>query len=202
MVFKVGGIRVKLDFTFAAAVTLMLVFASSRIAVISFLSSLAHEAGHTACILLFGIKPEIIRLSFFGMRMECAGENILDYRRDAVFLLSGAAVNIFTAVTARIIGLTGASDTEYVTVINLIIAGFNLLPAVPLDGGRALYLLVCGRSSREKAERVIKITSYFTVAFLICFGIYLYLCRRLSFSYAAVTVYLSVQTFLCLKKSP
>lgn len=38
--------------------------------------------------------------------------------------------------------------------ISLILSGFNLLPALPLDGGRALYLILCRLYGRRKANKV------------------------------------------------
>lgn len=199
MVFELRGIKIKLGFTFAAVVTLMLLFAKTEIALISFVSSVAHETGHVACLLFFGVKPEYISLGFFGMRMECRGEGSLDYLRDALFLLSGAAVNVFLALFSAAFLFTDSVTVRYVFSVNTVIAVFNLLPLYTLDGGKALYLFLCRTGKTEKADRVIKITSYLTVAFLTCFGIYLYLCGRLSVSFAAVTVYLILQTVFSVK---
>ncbi|MCQ2462849.1 MAG: site-2 protease family protein [Clostridia bacterium] len=199
MLFEIRGIKIKLGFGFAAVVTLMLLFCETEIALISFASSVAHETGHIACLLFFGVKPEYISLGFFGMRMECRGESRLDYLRDALFLLSGAAVNVFLAFASAAFFFTGCMTVKYIFSVNAVIAAFNLLPVEALDGGKALYLFLCRTGEREKADRIIAITSYLTVAFLTCFGIYLYLCGVLSVSFAAVTGYLILQTVFSVK---
>ena len=194
MVFELFGIRFKLCFSFAATVTLMLLFSRTSVALISFLSSIAHETGHVMCLFLFGVRPRSITLGFFGMRMICADENRLDYRRDAIFLLSGVAVNLFLIAVALPFCRAGSRFADYVFAVNAVIALFNLLPVETLDGGKALYLFLCSKRTPAAAAKGICVTSYLTVAFLVGFGIYLYYCRRLSLSFAAVTVYLIVQT--------
>ena len=122
-------------------------------ALLLFASILAHEFGHALVARRRGVKIEEIDLWLLGgvARMSGRPETAGDELR---FALAGPAV---TAVVAAIFGaLALALPTStpaalravvgYEAEINLIILGFNLIPAFPLDGGRVARALLWRRS--------------------------------------------------------
>jgi Zn-dependent protease len=122
-------------------------------ALLLFASILAHEFGHAIIARRRGVEIEEIDLWLLGGvarmsgRPKTAGDEL-------VFALAGPAV---TAVVAAIFGaLALALPTStpaalravvgYQAEINLLILGFNLVPAFPLDGGRVARALLWRRS--------------------------------------------------------
>lgn len=112
------------------------------------LSALCHELGHLTALKLVGAKVEQIRLTAFGAEIR-TDTRYLSYGREIFCTLAGPAVNLFLAVVlARVTGdylMAGA---------NLFLGVFNLLPLPSLDGGRALYLMVCWASDPLLADSV------------------------------------------------
>ncbi|MGZ4372057.1 MAG: site-2 protease family protein [Gaiellaceae bacterium] len=122
-------------------------------ALLLFASILAHEFGHALVARRRGVDIEEIDLWLLGgvARMSGRPKTAGDELR---FALAGPAV---TAVIAGIFGalalvLPTSSPAAlravvgYQAEINLLILGFNLVPAFPLDGGRAARALLWRRS--------------------------------------------------------
>ena len=96
-----------------------------------------HEMGHWAVLKCMGAPITGLRLNVFGAVME-TDRTSLSYGGELAAVLAGPAANLLCAV------LLSLADKEASVLIgaNLILCMFNLLPVRPLDGGRALYLLV------------------------------------------------------------
>jgi Zn-dependent protease/predicted transcriptional regulator len=122
-------------------------------ALLLFASILAHEFGHALVARRRGIEVEEIDLWLLGgvARMSGRPHTAED---ELSFALAGPAVTgvIALAFGVAAIALTGTGPTalkavvDYQWEVNLLILGFNLLPAFPLDGGRVARALLWRRS--------------------------------------------------------
>jgi Zn-dependent protease len=118
-------------------------------ALLLFASILAHEFGHALVARRRGVEIEEIDLWLLGgvARMSGRPQSASD---ELSFALAGPAV---TAVVAAVFGALalvlpssapGAlrAVVRYQAEVNLLILGFNLVPAFPLDGGRVARALL------------------------------------------------------------
>ncbi len=127
--------------------TTLLVVAVATLTGIGFMASiLAHEAGHAIVAKRNGINSREIRLSLFGgvAALERGAPTPGVEMRVA---FAGPAVNLVvaTAMLGGGIALAGNGRDSilfealiWLGGINLILGAFNLLPGLPLDGGRIL----------------------------------------------------------------
>ena len=115
-------------------------------AVVFFLSLLAHEVSHAVVARHNGVGVRSITLWLFGGVAQLDGEAHTpgaDFRIAAVgpgtsLVLAGAfGLAQLAATAAGAHGLV-VGALSWLWTINLILAGFNLIPAAPLDGGRIL----------------------------------------------------------------
>ncbi len=120
-----------------------------------FASVLAHELGHSIVAQREGLEIEEITLWIFGgvsnleeMPREPGREIKISVVGPGISLILGGVLYAASSYTA--------SDTIvflsiYLGFINLFLAGFNLLPAFPMDGGRILRAIFATRMSYAKA---------------------------------------------------
>jgi Zn-dependent protease len=110
------------------------------------ISVLLHELGHAVVARRQGIAVSAITLELLGGYTEMAGESPSP-KADALVSLVGPAISAVLGVLG--LGLQwlfphGVADQLAFQIAwsNLIVAAFNVLPGLPLDGGRALRALV------------------------------------------------------------
>jgi len=119
-------------------------------AILFFGSVLMHELAHSAVARARGIPVEGITLFIFGgvARVRSDVENPKDeFLITVVGPLSSAAIGLVLLVFARIGTRWGVANSvtgvaDFLALANFILAGFNLIPGFPLDGGRLLRSLV------------------------------------------------------------
>ncbi|MGW1519227.1 site-2 protease family protein [Streptomyces sp. NPDC002287] len=128
-------------------------------AVAFYASVLVHELAHTIAALRFRLPVRRIQLQFFGGVSEIEKESETPGREFVLAfvgpLLSLALAGIFylgmdAVDPASVPGVLLAG----LMVSNLLVAAFNLLPGLPLDGGRMLRALVWGITGRPMAGTV------------------------------------------------
>jgi PDZ domain-containing secreted protein/Zn-dependent protease/CBS domain-containing protein len=114
--------------------------------VLFFLSILLHELGHAFRALEEGMKIEGITLWLFGGVARFRG---MFPSAGAEFrvAIAGPVVSLGLVAVFAVVGLPEPSSewarattgiADYLARINAILVGFNLVPALPLDGGRVL----------------------------------------------------------------
>lgn len=120
-----------------------------------FASVLLHELGHALAARRYGIPTRRITLSLIGGVAQLDGMPHRP-RQELVVALAGPAVNFAIAaglfVASPLLG-TGVVSwlAGQLLVANLILGVFNLLPAFPMDGGRALRALLAERVGSRRA---------------------------------------------------
>lgn len=144
-------------------------------AVLLALCVLAHELGHTAVSLALGQPVHRVVIFLLGGVSEIEGE--IGRPRDEVLIaLAGPLVSLALAGGAWA-GLSATTANTVPAVLfalltwsNLIVAVFNLLPGLPLDGGRAVRAAVWGATRSRFTGTKVAAWSGRIVAILVAAG--------------------------------
>lgn len=115
-----------------------------------FASVLVHELAHSVVAVLHGIPVRRITLFLFGGVAEITREPS-DAKTELRVALAGPATSALIAASLWV-AHAALGDTpsrpglqlavQYLAMANTILLGFNLLPGLPLDGGRVLRALI------------------------------------------------------------
>lgn len=133
------------------------------VAALAFLASLlAHELAHAVVARRNGVEVEGITLWLLGGVAQLKGRSPspgADFRIAGVGPLTSLVLSGAFAVLAglgRLSGLDGLplAVLDYLSVINLLLAVFNLLPAAPLDGGRLLRAVLWKRRGDAQSAAI------------------------------------------------
>ncbi|RPK37684.1 putative zinc metalloprotease Rip3 [Streptomyces sp. ADI91-18] len=128
-------------------------------AVAFYASVLVHELAHTVAALRFKLPVRRIQLQFFGGVSEIEKESetpgrefvlafvgpLLSLALAGLFYLGMKAVDPATVPGVLLAGLM---------ISNLLVAAFNLLPGLPLDGGRMLRAVIWGITGKPMTGTV------------------------------------------------
>jgi len=152
----IRGCRVSVSFFFLAAAALILTEDQSGTALLTFAAAALHETGHLLVMRRFRVRLLQVRFTPFGVDIEKSVGTDRSYPRDALISLSGPLTNL---VTAALFYLFGSGCSLFI-LVNLALALFNLLPIEPLDGGQALYSLLCIRFRPEQSAKAVAVVSF------------------------------------------
>ncbi|MDX2092104.1 MAG: site-2 protease family protein [Kofleriaceae bacterium] len=114
---------------------------------LAFGSVLLHELGHAVIARLLGVHIAGIELGFFGGAAKMAGIPRRPNHEIAI-AIAGPIVSLVLAGVGLGLGMLFHSEMlGMIGWINLVLAGFNLIPALPMDGGRILRAVLAKRTS-------------------------------------------------------
>ena len=122
------------------------------------LAVVVHELGHVAALVLCGAEVYGLRMEACGLALRCAPPE------GAVRTI--AAAGLFCIL--RGLGYPEGAD------LSLLYACANLLPVLPLDGGRALEAVVAALAGARAAERLLDVLGLVLPVALMGLGVVLF----------------------------
>ncbi len=105
---------------------------------ITLLSVTLHECCHIFTARLFGLRVKALTVTPLGQIAEIDGIDLLPLSKKLMVAFSGPLLNF----GLFLICLLFLPRLEYFKAVNLALCMFNLVPSLPLDGGRALHILL------------------------------------------------------------
>lgn len=119
-----------------------------------FLCVFLHECGHALAAYAFGIRTLDVTLSFFGgvARLAKPARRPIE---DAIIAFAGPAVNLAIAAILYYVIQPESFILRNLTIANLLLAVFNLLPGYPLDGGTIARAILTNFMPRNRARVIV-----------------------------------------------
>jgi Zn-dependent protease len=156
------GFPIEINLSFLILLGLVLVWFGGLLGVLfvgfAFASVVLHELGHALVARQLGVHVAGIELGFLGGAAKMVNLPRTP-RHELLIAAAGPAVSLMLGGALLGIGMLLphgpiAQGVVTVGVINLVIAGFNLIPALPMDGGRILRALLVPRFGHVQATDI------------------------------------------------
>lgn len=132
----------------------------------AYLSMLLHETAHLCAALYLGLRISYFALYPFGVNLKLKNKMVASMSDAMILYLSGPAVNIIIAFTARIIGST------FLYRMNIMLFVMNILPVMPLDGGCLMKKQLSGKLGTDRAVYIMRVISVFIALVMAAAGGY------------------------------
>lgn len=125
------------------------------------LAAAVHELGHMLVIKLLGGGIKSLSFEASGLCMSLCG--LGDAADEAAALLAGPAAGLIFALICSYCGSKTAGRLLLECAgYGILLTAYNLLPALPLDGGRAVYVFLSEVLGRAKAGKILEYSGIFT----------------------------------------
>ncbi|MBP2653289.1 MAG: peptidase [Firmicutes bacterium] len=155
---KIAGVQLVLNNWFLALILLFSLVGLGGKAAGVFLAVIWHEAAHAVVALILGFKVREIELLPFGgvARIDSIGE--ADSISEIMIAGAGPLASLVMAAALYLLRTElefMAGTLEFYYQANIMLAAFNLLPSLPLDGGRIVRAWLAMRWDYGKATRLV-----------------------------------------------
>jgi Zn-dependent protease/CBS domain-containing protein len=157
-----------------------------------FVGVLLHEFGHSLVALRYGYEIDSITLWLLG-GVASFTEFPEDWRHELVIAIAGPIVSVLIGIGSYVVFVSLPSSLNpvrfvfgYLTILNIVLAAFNLLPGFPMDGGRILRAILARNQphaqATQQAAAVGKVFAFmlgllglFTNLFLVLLAFFIYI---------------------------
>ncbi len=159
---------------------------------IVFISMMLHEFGHIIAGILSGGRIHSLTILPVGFNARICDVNP---EKSTVFAVNatGPFVNIFIYGICQVVQSIFCIESEILDLIiisNLALAVFNLLPVLPLDGGRILMHVIADKKGFFFAHNVLERLSVFLASVILMSGVVQIMANPHNFSLLAIGFYM------------
>ncbi len=174
-----GGIRIRLHWFFLLMLFVLGFMGYLWETLILFVLVLAHELVHLLAARAHGLGTGEVMLFPFGGVATVEEALELDPRAEQQVALAGPLFNFLLAGISLVVysNVPAWRDEEiflFFIRCNLVLGAFNLLPALPLDGGRILRAMLSATLGFRRATELAIRLSQLQAGLLAALGLYLY----------------------------
>lgn len=165
------GMRIKVHAVFLLLLLLYAIMNLLTEALLVFGIVVFHELGHTMAARGYGIRVKEIELLPIGGVARLEDLMSIDPQVEAAVAIAGPINNVLLIAAAlflRSIMPLRAETVSFFLQANLMIMGFNMIPALPLDGGRIYRATLTKRLGFRKAtERAARLGQWTSIFFMV-----------------------------------
>lgn len=169
----------------------MIIFDKTGLIVPTLLAVFLHEAGHLFCMWAKGIPPKQIKL--IPSSIQITASDFSSFKSDIAVSFCGPLCNLVLFIILYFnFYLYKNYNILIFSLINLLIAFFNMLPLKGLDGGKILHSIVALKSNTEKADKVLSIVTFIFSLLTVAFAVFLTVNNIFNISLYITALYLLI----------
>ncbi len=192
---RLFGVDISLDIFFILLFGIYWCLGVLGQAMVIFCIVFLHEMGHVVVAKGYGVKVTGVELLPFGGVARMEGNIELDPVADIYVALAGPLTNAFLAGLGYMLQKFGVGNQQWLPFFvqsNILLGLFNLLPAIPLDGGRIFRALVSLHWGLKRAtERAVTLSIGLSTAMALAGAWSVVTGRGNNFNFLVIAVFLT-----------
>jgi stage IV sporulation protein FB len=195
---RVKRIIVSIDISIAIVFIIALIFGFFIQYLMTIAFIIIHELSHMLVALISGGRIYSLRILPVGLNAQIDDSRLSKYRKILIYM-AGPCINLIFALIIYLISANYFVSAELAlgVYINIWLALFNLLPVLPLDGGKITMELLANRYGLFGAYKKMYIVSFLLSAGIIILGLVIFINSLYNVSLILVGIYI----LLCTKES-
>ncbi len=200
---RLFGGRLKINLLMFPAVAVLFFIGMGDIVFYYIPTVLIHEWAHVIFATALGMTVNEMELFPFGCaaKLQCFA---VSRAKEIVVAAAGPAANMLAACAVFFIDkyATPIAIADKLIASNLALAAVNLLPALPLDGGRIVRALFASFMGYKRATRLMAVAGIFFAAVLLGVGVWALFRETVNPSFFIMGFFLCVAAVKELKSAP
>lgn len=190
---SVDGIEIKIDILSIIIFGVLAYLGILQQFLLIFVVFVLHESSHIIIARMSGLTVRSIRITPFGGIAQIESFYYTDEKTEFAVAIAGPLMNLTLAVVFSF--LTNYIDfqdgwVETFIYVNVMLAGINLIPALPLDGGRALRAIMKKIVNEKQANTIMINLSIIVGSALLLWAGYFALNRVLNFNAIVLGIFI------------
>lgn len=174
LIGKIAGVKLRFNIFFLGLCLIYTLLGMGIEILVILAALLIHEVAHAIMGKALGIKVLEIELLPFGGQAKLEDFTGLQPSKEIYIALAGPLISLSVAAAFYFLGLAEKYDyVNYIIKINLLLGLFNLLPALPLDGGRILRSLLSSLKGFRRATAISASIGKILAVIITVYGAYL-----------------------------
>lgn len=154
-------------------VAISIIIGNGRKVATIFFAVFAHELAHVVTARIFRLQVKEIEMYPFGGAIKMGSLLELNPTHEIVVSLAGPIANIMIAtIYVALDSRLDIGGHDYFIRANLMLACFNILPALPLDGGRAVRAMLSKEIGLKSATQIMANGGIVLSIFMVASGVY------------------------------
>ena len=131
-------------------------FDSGQQLLMTMCAMLIHESGHITGLIIKNIPFERVKIGITGANIVYGSGKLTSYNDDMFIAVMGSCFNFTAVLMALIVEFVLEYDLSFFIGINAFLGIFNMLPVLPLDGGRITLSLLSKTLDPNQAESIMR----------------------------------------------
>lgn len=193
---QVRDLKISVNLLIFVFIIVALILKIIQVYLLTLIFIVTHEAGHVIASVLCSARVYSIRILPVGMNASL--EMAVCNRMQRIFIyVSGPAVSLLLAALCQLLTIFFCEQREFVSgaYINLWLAIFNLLPIIPLDGGKIAIEILANKLGLKRAGKLLRVFSIILSILIILLGICIFINSHFNISLFIIGIYI----LICLK---
>ncbi len=169
---KLAGIQIRIHWLGLVLMALSIYLGYGYFMLALLLALIFHESAHMIAARFLGIRIQSVELTPFGGEAIIEDFTLLEPNKEVLVSLAGPISSL--GLAAFLYFLPHALEQElilWLLACSLFLGLFNLLPALPMDGGRILRACLSGRIGFRRATQLAAFSGIACAVGLICHGV-------------------------------